>query len=72
MKLITHLTTTTVIQCYWEKLLREHGSQNFKSYADTYVFSPLQINATWWTDPYKLCTYCCVKDMTQASEFAIK
>ena len=48
------------------EIVERATGQNFKSYADTYLFSPLQINATWWTDQAgNYVTYCCV-DMTQA------
>ena len=47
------------------EIVKRATGQNFKTYADVNLFSPLGINAEWWTDVRdNYLTYCCV-DMTQ-------
>ena len=48
------------------EILERATGQDFKVFADTYLFSKLQINARWWKDPSgNYLSYCCL-DMTQA------
>lgn len=47
-------------------ILERATGQDFKAFADTYLFSKLDINARWWRDPSgNYLSYCCL-DMTQA------
>ena len=47
-------------------ILERATGQDFKVFADTYLFSKLDINARWWRDPSgNYLSYCCL-DMTQA------
>ena len=47
-------------------ILERATGQDFKAFADTYLFSKLNINARWWRDPSgNYLSYCCL-DMTQA------
>jgi CubicO group peptidase (beta-lactamase class C family) len=47
-------------------ILERATGQDFKVFADTYLFSKLNIDARWWRDPSgNYLSYCCL-DMTQA------
>lgn len=47
-------------------ILERATGQDFKVFADTYLFSKLNIDAQWWRDPSgNYLSYCCL-DMTQA------
>mgnify|MGYP001175889338 CR=1 FL=1 len=47
-------------------ILERATGQDFKAFADTHLFSKLDINARWWRDPSgNYLSYCCL-DMTQA------